>query len=469
MSQAMETSNGAGRRWIDYRAIWRWHFYAGIVCIPFMIVLAITGSIYLFKPQVEAFVDRPYDRLTLTGSLAPLEAQVKAAEAAVPGSKLKEIVLAADPTDATRVIVLDGDGEATRVYVRPDDLTILKNVREDDRFMEVAKTIHGELLMGDRGSIVVELAASWGILMVLTGLYLWWPRGASGLAGVVFPRLGRGSRLMWRDLHAVTGFWISGLVLFLLLTGLPWTTVWGEAFKEVRRLTGTAAVAQDWTNSRSQEHAEHRAEAQSADAMAMGGMDMGQMTLEEHMAMMGGATPPLSWDQIAGRVRAMNLPPPVLVRPPSAKSPMWRVSSDTQNRPKRVALELDPASGGVVRRETFGDKHPIDKVVGVAIAAHEGQLFGPLNQALGVLAALGLVTLSVTAGMVWWKRRPDGVLGAPERLGDGKVSAGWIALVLALGVFLPVLGASLIALGLLELLVLRWTPGVRTWLGLRPS
>jgi hypothetical protein len=32
-----------------YRAVWRWHFYAGIFCIPLVIWLACTGSIYLFK------------------------------------------------------------------------------------------------------------------------------------------------------------------------------------------------------------------------------------------------------------------------------------------------------------------------------------------------------------------------------------------------------------------------------------
>lgn len=456
----MTTATEAGRRrWIDHRAIWRWHFYAGIVCIPFMIVLALTGSVYLFKPQVEALIDRPYDHLAMKGPPAPLEAQVAAATAAVPGSRLKHIELRADPADATRIIVRDADGEETRVYVRPDDLTILKAVREDDRFMQVAKTIHGELLMGARGSIVVELAASWGILMVVTGLYLWWPRGAAGWAGVLFPRIGRGARLMWRDLHAVTGFWISGLVLFLLLTGLPWATVWGDAFKEVRQLTGTAAARQDWTNSRAQEHAEHRAEAQSEDAMAA----HDHMSMHDHMAM---ANDRLSYDRIAAEVRAMDLPPPVLVRPPSGASPVWKVSSETQNRPRRVALELDAASGAVVRREAFADRHPIDRAVGVAIAAHEGQLFGPVNQALGVLAALGLVALSASAGVVWWKRRPDGVLGAPERLGDGRVSRGWVGLVLALGLFLPVLGASLIVIGLVEMLVLKRTPGVRRWLGL---
>ncbi len=37
-----------------YRTVWRWHFYAGLFVIPFMLILAITGIIYLFKPQLDA-------------------------------------------------------------------------------------------------------------------------------------------------------------------------------------------------------------------------------------------------------------------------------------------------------------------------------------------------------------------------------------------------------------------------------
>jgi hypothetical protein len=32
-----------------YRAVWRWHFYAGLIAIPFLISLAVTGGLYLFK------------------------------------------------------------------------------------------------------------------------------------------------------------------------------------------------------------------------------------------------------------------------------------------------------------------------------------------------------------------------------------------------------------------------------------
>lgn len=41
-----------------YRAVWRWHFYAGLFCIPLVITLAISGAIYLFKPQFERWADR---------------------------------------------------------------------------------------------------------------------------------------------------------------------------------------------------------------------------------------------------------------------------------------------------------------------------------------------------------------------------------------------------------------------------
>ena len=117
--------------------------------------------------------------------------------------------------------------------------------------MKVLFRLHGELLMGNRGSAVVELAASWAIIMIVTGLYLWWPRKAKTLAGIVYPRLAAGSRIFWCDIHAVTGFWISGLALFLLLSGLPWAKFWGDYFKNVRRLTGTAVVRQDWSNGQS--------------------------------------------------------------------------------------------------------------------------------------------------------------------------------------------------------------------------
>ena len=62
--------------WPDYRAVWRWHFYAGIFCIPFVVVLAISGAIYLFKAELEGWSERSYDRLEQGTDAALPSAQI---------------------------------------------------------------------------------------------------------------------------------------------------------------------------------------------------------------------------------------------------------------------------------------------------------------------------------------------------------------------------------------------------------
>jgi uncharacterized iron-regulated membrane protein len=39
-----------------YRAVWRWHFYAGLLVLPFTITLAVTGALYLFRDEIDAIV-----------------------------------------------------------------------------------------------------------------------------------------------------------------------------------------------------------------------------------------------------------------------------------------------------------------------------------------------------------------------------------------------------------------------------
>ncbi len=189
MNESMQPP--AGKSWPDYRAVWRWHFYASLFCIPFVIILAISGSIYLFKPQIEDWNDRPYDHLEITGRPASAAEQIRAALAAVPGASFSAYELPKATDAASRVIVRQ-EGQATRVYVHPQTLQVLKVFPENERFTRLLFRLHGELLMGDRGSMLVELAASWTIIMIVTGLYLWWPREAKGLGGVLYPRLGAG-------------------------------------------------------------------------------------------------------------------------------------------------------------------------------------------------------------------------------------------------------------------------------------
>lgn len=168
MATASAVDIAKREHWLNYRTIWRWHFYAGLFCIPFVLWLATTGSIYLFKPQIESWLDRPYENLPIVGSRASAAEQVKAAVAAVPGSNLHFFQMPRSEHSAVQIIVGRGV-EAYRVYVNPYTLQVMNIVNEDARLMPRISHLHGELLIGDRGSYIVETAASWAIIMILTG------------------------------------------------------------------------------------------------------------------------------------------------------------------------------------------------------------------------------------------------------------------------------------------------------------
>lgn len=452
-----------------YRAIWRWHFYAGLFVIPFILILSVTGAVFLFKPQVERWEERAFQNLPLSSAVTP-DAQCDAALAAFPGAGFVSYRLPEREGDAEMIRVALPHGQATRdVFVSPQG-RVLGSLDPEKRIIEIDRNIHGELLMGHRGSWLVELAASWAIVMILTGLYLWWPEGR-GLAGVVWPRLLRGGRVFWRDLHAVTGFWVSGLALVLLLTGLPWADTWGSAFKAVREEMGWAKGRQDWTiggrAADAGEHADHNHAAMPSGA--------GSMSTMSHVMPDGSVMTmaPVTLSEIVARAKGEHLAFPVLVSPPGASKEGdrptaggWTVKSEAQNRPLDVTITYDAMTGAQTSRTGFADKHVIDRVVGYGVAWHEGQLFGWINQLIGIATALMLVTLSICGFVMWRRRKPEGRLGAPPLPASSAKLRGVAILILVLATFLPLLAASLILLWVFDHLVIRRIPTVADWLGL---
>jgi uncharacterized iron-regulated membrane protein len=446
--------------WPHYRTVWRWHFYAGLFSLPFVLILSITGAIYLFKPQIEAWEDSKFAQLATVDSIKPVSEQVHATLQAIPESRFNSFEIPENETDAGRVII----GSATdsvRCYVHPASLAILNQSRTDQRFISVVKRVHGELLLGPWGSYLVELAACWTIVMILTGLFLWWPRKIVGLAGIVYPRLLSGPKLFWRDIHSVTGVWISAFALILIVTGLPWTAFWGEYFKSIRRLTGTAVTRQDWTSGSSVKMQDPNSSHEGHGHAASNGNDVASRKRDHADFDL------LQIDRVVASVRPLGLRPPIVVSPPDQANGDWTVKSNTPNRPQRVTLKINGKSGDITSRETFADRHWLDRIVGTGIALHEGQLFGWVNQAIGLVTALGLVLLSFSGTVLWWRRRHIGSLGAPK-IGaiSSRRSPAIVACIVVLAIYLPIFGASLILVLLLDKLVLRRIPRLSRWAGL---
>jgi uncharacterized iron-regulated membrane protein len=448
-----------------YRLIWRWHFYAGLLCLPVVLLLSVTGAIYLFKPQLEARAEAGVQSLTVTGSALSPNQLIARAQAAVPGSHFLSYRLPQTPQQAIQIKVSHA-GEALPVYLNPYTGAVLAVPATGTNLVAIVHDLHGELLLGTPGSIVVELTACWAMVLLLSGLYLGWPRGGRGLAGVLYPRWRR--RTLWRDLHAVSGFWIALLALFLLVTGLPWSTVWGGAFKELRQWQAASEPSQE----HSQEHS--HGHSPQLPALQPPALQLQPPALQPDWQQSRQQVVQ-SWDTQA--VPVADLPPAVLARAQAlqlawpaelsvadTRQNQWKLSSVTQNRPQRADAWID-ARGQVLRLQTFAQRPLPDRIIGIGVAAHEGQLFGGLNQLLGLLTALGLILRGGCGAVRWWRRRPLQGLGAPAAI-PGVTPALPLTLLLILALLLPLLALSLLVIVLLEWLVLRRLAGVRQWLGL---
>jgi uncharacterized iron-regulated membrane protein len=436
MAQTDPSARSAGNGL--YAAVWRWHFYAGLFVLPFVLILSVTGSIYLFKPQIDRWEEQSWRGLG-TGGAVSADRQLAAALGAHSGARFNLYRLPESPGDSAMIQLGLADGSQLEVYVSPQG-RVLGALDPEARISATVSRIHGTLLLGKLGDWLVELAASWTIVMLLTGLYMWWPRPWRA-AGTFWPRLSLRGRPLLKDLHRVTGFWIAGLVLVMLASGLPWAGAWGGALKWARTELGLVQGAQNWKTGAGGGHGGHH----DAGTAVAPPEPTGSVPLSVYVA----------------KAQAERMAWPVAVLPPHAPQRfgpptgnVWTAKSETQNRPLARQVTYDPSTGAETGRSGFADTHVIDRVVNTGVAWHEGQLFGLANQLLGLITAAALVALSVMGILMWLRRRPRGELGAPPRIG-GASRRGAVILLIAAGLLLPLFGASLLLLVAIDRVIAR--------------
>lgn len=142
-----------------YRTVWRWHFYAGLFVMPIVLLLALTGGTFLFKLQVDRWEERAFASYPTDGSVSPQD-QVAAALGAWPGATLQSYRLPRDEGESVLVHLALPDHAGMRdVFVSPQG-EVVGALDPHRRIMQVVQDIHGTLLIGRRGSWLVELAAS---------------------------------------------------------------------------------------------------------------------------------------------------------------------------------------------------------------------------------------------------------------------------------------------------------------------
>jgi len=429
-----------------YRVIWRWHFYAGLLVLPFLIMMAITGGAYLFKPELDHLIYRRVEDVPAREqAIAPASTVIARVESALNG-RVIELTPAGGPTSAVRLLVRVAGGEVRTAFADPYDGHVTGSMSYGG-VMQVIRKIHSLQQFGFWASCLIEIAAGWTIVLVATGIFLWWPRGTGG--GVVTVRGSPRTRLFWRDLHAVTGAVAGIVILFLAVTGMPWSMFWGDHVQNWATLAHLgepappAPVTPAWLMTATMPNMPHAPHVHDGHGTSSLPWAMEQMTAPSSRPP-GGGTQPISIDTALARFRDLGVHADASITLPEGPAAPYVANWRPDRAEETRVVYLDQYTGARLGDVGFKEFGPVAQSIEWGIAVHQGQEFGAINRYIMLLGCVAIVLLAVSALTMWLKRRPAGTFGvppAPDFPGAGK---GFVAIVVAVGVVFPLVGASLL-------------------------
>ncbi|OZM79532.1 PepSY domain-containing protein [Pseudonocardia sp. MH-G8] len=407
----------------------RLHFFVGIFVGPFLLVAATTGLLYTITPQLESLVH--HDALTVPAvgtAQVPLREQVVAAAAAVPDGTVTEIRPPRSPDGTTRV-TFDAPGveeEYSRTaFVDPYTGQVRAVLDTYGEWLPVrawVDELHRTLHLGPVGRLYSEVAASWLGVLALSGGALWTARRRrrARVRRTLLPQGSATGRVRLRSWHGAVGLWAAVGMLFLSATGLTWSQFAGANVTALR-------ASLDWsTPTVATALPAQGAPSDSADPEVLGA----------------------TADRVLAAARAAAVSDQVALLP-GGDGEAWVVGQVQRSWPeKQDSVAVDPTSATVVDTLRFADWPLAAKLARWGVDAHMGLLFGVANQVALAALALAVLCLVVWGYRMWWLRRPTrgGRAGPPG--GDLRPGPGAVLLVGAVavvaGVFLPVLGVTLL-------------------------
>jgi len=409
------TKNNHLNQWL-----WKWHVIAGLLTLPVMLLLALTGTFYLFKDDInnqiyqeQKFVKQPSNSKTL-----PLSTQLLAAKEFTP-AKIVGVQLPSSATDATAFKVATKGRASNDLYVDPYSAEVKGVVEQKQTFMYLVRKLHGELLLDKVGTTVVELVASWFIVLILTGLYVWWPKKNTGFGGFLTIRFSRGKRILFRDLHSVMGFWLSVFMFIILAGGMPWTDMFGSQFKWVQKQTDTG-YPKHWNNSK------------GLKSEVLKPLDDSLKTLA-----------PLSIDEVATIAHSYKLEGKVTIKFPSSSQGVYTISNRSLLLRDQQVLHINQYSGELIKSLQWHDVGVLMDLRQVFMRLHQGE-YGTFNWAVLLAVALFFIISTIAGFTSYLMRKPQGQWGIPKVPERFRVDKVLITIILLLGVVFPLFGASLI-------------------------
>ena len=348
------------------------HLATGLGLGLWLVLVAFTGGLIVFRAEIEDVLHRPLTRVPQGGRWTALQPVLDRARAAFPGATFHTVNLPTAPDRSLSFWGHDSSNRSFHVFANPFTGDLLGADHADDNPTEWLYLFHAQLLCGGIGERINGLGALAWVTLLGSGLVLWMPRkGRPWRDGfLVRWRAQTGRRLY--DLHRAAGIWSALPLLVVVVTGayFPFNAPFRWLAETV---TGTTA-------------------AENSPARPTGRPGTPDVPLDAVLAAAENVHPevPPNWIHLPEHSHDNFV---VRKRLPGE----WR--SEGSNH-----LHVDPASGTLVRADLHADRTPAQRLLRAIFPLHVGSFGGTGTRVLW--AVLGLVpALLLGTGFPLWRWR----------------------------------------------------------------
>lgn len=365
------------------------HLWLGFVSGLVVIILGITGAIYVFEKELKLFFYQ--DRLFISefsDEKSPVSKALKAVQKASENRRIVKIHLHKmgyrthvfsiyEPEPEVKGIWYWNEyGYYKKFYINPFTAEIVKIEDSEFEFFEIIFAMHWSLLLvSEIGQPIVGIAVIIYVISLVTGLILWFPKNRKVAKQRFWFRWKSTTR--WKrknyDIHNIIGFYVMIFALIIGLTGLVWAFEWFNS--------GVKWIANGGEYIENHEHKKIQS-------------DTTQMTFSVH-----------ALDKIYDDLQK-NHPnaEEYTVRMPKGKLGTYWIYVDNGNSFNGVSMQYDQYSGKKLYSSTFSEANNGDKISWLNYDIHVGAILGLPGKILAFLVSLVITSMPVTGFMIWWGR-----------------------------------------------------------------
>lgn len=343
------------------------HLWLGLISGLVVFIVAVTGSIYCFEEEIRSVTNK--NLLEVAQEDRPqknISEIILIAQEAFPKPSIKNIRVKSDPEASVEVILKD----KTSIYINPYSGKILGSGNRDTDFFGTVLRLHRSLLLGEPGKIITGTSATIFIIMLISGIILWWPKSKSNRKAKF--SLKKNAKLPRKiyDLHSVLGFYAAWILIFSATTGIIWSFDWAEntmywlanSKKDVRRMHSKEIGATDF----------------QVDIILANAKSLSPEAKDYFLNMPEDST----------GVYKVNLQ--------YANGGFFRKSDQ---------FVYDRYTGELLQSKYFKTESTGEKIKATNYNIHTGKALGLPGQFLVFFAALIAASLPVTGFLIWWKKR----------------------------------------------------------------